>query len=189
MTYGTGVLKILSNFLKAGSNHINPLLEDIGKYSPSSCPYPSSWCLPMSVGLFCMPPKRAIQVCHGWRGTWQREATTYDVGGIREITNAIATATKQLLATGTRGGLHRVIFVSIGLLFHEVLEAYDRKCCRNGLPKPPTGKAGIRGGLHRVIFVSVGLLFHEVLEAYDRKCCRNGLLKPPTRKAKKWGTR
>ena len=71
MTYGTGVLRILSNFLKAVSNHINALLEDIGKCSPSSCPYPSSWCLPMSVGFFRMPPKRAIQVCHRWTGTWQ----------------------------------------------------------------------------------------------------------------------
>ena len=63
--------------------------------------------------------------------------------GLRKITSAIATATKQMLATGTWSGLHRVIFklVSVGLLFHEVLEAYDRKCCRNGLPKPPTGKA------------------------------------------------
>jgi hypothetical protein len=70
-----------------------------------------------------------------------REVTTYDVGGLRKLTSAIATSTNQTLATGNRSGLHRVIFASVRLLFHEVPEAYDRKCCRDGLLEPPTGKA------------------------------------------------
>ena len=88
-----------------------------------------------------------------WENTHRRHAITPLLGVFRRLlvfsvptsllrsTSAIAVETKEMLATGTRGGLHRVIFVSVGLLVDEVLEAHDRKCCRHGLLKPSTEKA------------------------------------------------